>query len=360
MTGLVRTAVRVEGVVQGVGFRPFVYTLATGLGLTGLVGNDLDGVFVEVEGPVAAVSEFLLLLERDAPPLARIERVTTRAITPRRSASFAIAASEPAGSTGSTGSTGPGGSAGRRRTLVSADTATCADCLRELSDPADRRFGYPFINCTNCGPRFTIVRDVPYDRPLTTMAAFAMCEPCAAEYHDPADRRFHAQPTCCPACGPRLALRDPAGNVLDGEPLARAAELLAHGRVLAVKGLGGYHLAADATCEEAVARLRARKHREDKPFAVMAADLAAARRLAEIDTAAADLLTSPARPIVLLPRRMGTAVAAATAPGNRQLGIMLPYTPLHHLLLAALGETGQAGEAGHSGEPGILGPGRWC
>ena len=346
MTGLIRTAVRVEGVVQGVGFRPFVYTLATGLGLTGLVGNDLDGVFVEVEGPVAAVSEFLLLLERDAPPLARIERVTTSAMAPRRSASFAIAASEPAGG------------AGRRRTLVSADTATCADCLRELSDPADRRFGYPFINCTNCGPRFTIIRDVPYDRPLTTMAAFAMCQQCAAEYHDPADRRFHAQPTCCPACGPRLALRNPAGDVLAGEPLApeplapepaapepvaAAAELLAHGRILAVKGLGGYHLAADAACEEAVALLRARKHREDKPFAVMVADLAAARRLVDVDTAAADLLTSPARPIVLLPRRMGAAVAAATAPGNRQLGIMLPYTPLHHLLLAALAEAGQDG-----------------
>jgi hydrogenase maturation protein HypF len=340
-SGLIRTAVRVEGVVQGVGFRPFVYTLATGLGLVGHVGNDLDGVFVEVEGPDAAVSEFLLLLEREAPPLARIERVTTRAISPRRSASFDIAASEPAGAAGP-------GTAGRRRTLVSADTATCADCLRELSDPADRRFGYPFINCTNCGPRFTIVRDVPYDRPLTTMAAFAMCEPCAAEYHDPADRRFHAQPTCCPACGPRLAVRDPAGNVLDGEPLAAAADLLRQGRVLAVKGLGGYHLAADAACEEAVALLRARKHREDKPFAVMAADLAAARRLAEVDTAAADLLTSPARPIVLLPRRMGTRmgtqpeanVAAATAPGNRQLGVMLPYTPLHHLLLAALGQDG--------------------
>ena len=333
MTGLIRTAVRVEGVVQGVGFRPFVYTLATGLGLVGLVGNDLDGVFVEVEGPVAAVSEFLLLLERDAPPLARIERITTRTIPPRRSASFAIAASEPAGPAG------PGGSA-QRRTLVSADTATCADCLRELADPADRRFGYPFINCTNCGPRFTIVRDVPYDRPLTTMAAFAMCEPCAAEYHDPADRRFHAQPTCCPACGPRLALRNPAGDLLDGEPLAGAAELLARGRVLAVKGLGGYHLAADAACEKAVALLRARKHREDKPFAVMVADLAAARRLAEVDSAAADLLTSQARPIVLLPRRPEVAVAAATAPGNRHLGIMLPYTPLHHLLLAALAEAG--------------------
>src|SRR5271166_2814517 len=344
-SGLIRTAVRVEGIVQGVGFRPFVYTLATGLGLTGLVGNDLDGVFVEVEGPEAAVSEFLLLLERDAPPLARIERVTTRAIAPRRSASFTIAASEPPGHMG------PGWSARWRRTLVSADTATCADCLRELADPADRRFGYPFINCTNCGPRFTIVRDVPYDRPLTTMAAFAMCEPCAAEYHDPADRRFHAQPTCCPACGPRLALRDPAGNALAGDPLApdplapepvaAAAELLRQGRILAVKGLGGYHLAADAASEEAVALLRARKHREDKPFAVMAADLAAARRLAEVDTAAADLLTSPARPIVLLPRRPeaapDAAVAAATAPGNRQLGIMLPYSPLHHLLLAALG-----------------------
>src|SRR5712691_2115928 len=316
--GTVRTAVRVEGVLQGVGFRPFVYGLATGLGLTGLVGNDLDGVFVEVEGPEPAVSEFLLRLERDAPPLARIEHVTARPITPRRGASFTIAASD---------------SAGPRRTLVSADTATCADCLRELADPADRRFGYPFINCTNCGPRFTIVKDVPYDRPLTTMAGFPMCEQCAAEYHDPADRRFHAQPACCPACGPRLALH-PA--TAEGDPLAAAAELLRQGQILAVKGLGGYHLAADAACEQAVARLRARKHREDKPFAVMAADLAAARRLAEVDPAAAGLLTSTARPIVLLPRQPGAGVARATAPGNRQLGIMLPYTPLHHLLLAAV------------------------
>jgi len=251
----VRTAVRVEGVVQGVGFRPFVYALATGLGLTGLVGNDLDGVFAEVEGPAAAVGEFLRRLERDAPPLARIERVTATAITPRRpaEAGFVIAPSET--------------ETGLRRTLVSADTATCADCLRELGDPADRRCKYPFINCTNCGPRFTIVRDVPYDRPLTTMAPFVMCERCAAEYHDPADRRFHAQPVCCPACGPRLALNDDATD-----PLEAAAELLRHGQILAVKGLGGYHLAADAACEQAVAELRQRKHREDKPFAVMAAD----------------------------------------------------------------------------------------
>jgi hydrogenase maturation protein HypF len=326
----VRTAVRVEGVVQGVGFRPFVYALATGLGLTGLVGNDLDGVFAEVEGPAAAVSEFLRKLERDAPPLARIERVTATAVTPRQSAEFVIAASDAA--------------SGLRRTLVSADTATCADCLRELSDPADRRHEYPFINCTNCGPRFTIVRDVPYDRPLTTMAPFEMCQRCAAEYHDPADRRFHAQPTCCPACGPRLALDDDTLDDDSTDPLRAAAGLLRRGQILAVKGLGGYHLAADATCEQAVAALRARKHREDKPFAVMAADLAAARQLAEIDETAADLLTSAARPIVLLPRREkarekaapGTAVAPATAPANRQLGVMLPYTPLHHLLLQAV------------------------
>jgi hydrogenase maturation protein HypF len=311
----VRVAIRVEGVVQGVGFRPFVYSLATGLGLTGLVGNDTDGVFAEVEGPQATVNEFLKRLTEDAPPLARIETVSTRAISPARSEkSFVIAASE---------ATGP------RRTLVSADTATCLDCLRELGDPADRRYCYPFINCTNCGPRFTIVRDVPYDRPRTTMAPFAMCPPCAAEYHDPADRRFHAQPACCPACGPRLTLD---GDAQD--PIKHAAELLQQGKILAVKGLGGYHLAADAAAEEAVAALRARKHREDKPFAVMAQDLAAAAALAGIDEAAAALLTSPARPIVLLPRRDSADVATQTAPGNRQLGIMLPYTPLHHLLLA--------------------------
>src|ERR1700748_255389 len=305
----VRTAVQVEGVVQGVGFRPFVYALATGLGLTGLVATALDGVFAEFEGPEAAVAEFLGRLELQAPPLARIERVTTRALRPVRSASFVIAASAS--------------QTGLRRTLVSADTATCADCLRELADPADRRHGYPFINCTNCGPRFTIVRDVPYDRPLTTMAPFTMCERCAAEYHDPADRRFHAQPTCCPACGPRLRLQNQPGLKkqlgLDHHetPTQAAAGLLRRGRVLAVKGLGGYHLAADTACEQAVAALRQRKNREDKPVAGMAADPAAAAELAEVDEAAAALLTSPARPIVLLPRRPGTTVAQGTAPGHR-------------------------------------------
>jgi hydrogenase maturation protein HypF len=327
----IRTAVRVQGVVQGVGFRPFVYSLATSLGLGGLVGNDVDGVFAEVEGEPAAVEEFLAALARDAPPLARIERITTTAMRPHGTASFSIAPSPPGGP--------------QRRTLVSADTATCADCLAELADPGDRRFGYPFINCTNCGPRFTIVRDVPYDRPRTTMAPFTMCERCAAEYHDPADRRFHAQPVCCPACGPALSVLDPAGTALPGEPLATAAALLRQGQVLAVKGLGGYHLAVDASSETAAAALRARKHREDKPFAVMVPDVAAARRLCEVDQAAAGLLTSSRRPIVLLPRRPGPGVgnagsaggvAAAVAPGNRQLGLMLPYTPLHHLLLADL------------------------
>ncbi len=308
--------------MQGVGFRPFVYSLATSLGLGGLVGNDSDGVFAEVEGPPEAVEKFLLALERDAPPLARIERITTAALPLRGSTSFSIALSE----------SGP-----ERRTLVSADTATCTDCLAELTDPGDRRFGYPFINCTNCGPRFTIVRDVPYDRPLTTMASFVMCDRCAAEYHDPADRRFHAQPTCCPACGPRLSLLDRDGTELSGQPLTAAAGLLRQGMVLAVKGLGGYHLAVDASSEEAAAALRARKHREDKPFAVMVADVPEASRLCEVDEAAATLLASSRRPIVLLPRRPGAGVAPSVAPGNRQLGVMLPYTPLHHLLVQDAG-----------------------
>jgi len=328
--------VRVEGIVQGVGFRPFVYALATSLGLGGLVGNDMDGVFAEIEGDTAAVERFLVLLEQQAPPLARIERVTTSGLRPTGATEFAIAPSEGAGGTA------------QRRTLVSADTATCADCLTELADPADRRFGYPFINCTNCGPRFTIVRDVPYDRALTTMSGFAMCERCSAEYHDPADRRFHAQPVCCPACGPRLTLLDASGAEHPGtaapgtDPIAGAAAVLRAGKVLAVKGLGGYHLAVDAASEPAAAALRGRKHREDKPFAVMVADIAAARELAEVDDVAAALLASPRRPIVLLPRREDGAgqdgpgqVAPSVAPGNRQLGIMLPYTPLHHLLLRA-------------------------
>jgi hydrogenase maturation protein HypF len=381
----IRTAVRVEGIVQGVGFRPFVYSLATSLGLGGLVGNDTDGVFAEVEGDATAVQQFLVLLEQQAPPLARIERVTIRDLRLTGSAAFVIAPSETAADPA--GPAGPGQVARAARTRVSADTSTCGDCLTELADPGDRRFGYPFINCTNCGPRFTIIRDVPYDRALTTMSAFDMCALCAAEYHDPADRRFHAQPVCCPACGPRLALLDAAGTLLSGQEesgqgesgqgesgqgesgqgagagacgrvagagaIAGAAAMLRAGRVLAVKGVGGYHLAVDAGNEAAAAALRERKHREDKPFAVMVADVAAARRLCEVDDVAAALLTSARRPIVLLPRQaappaggspagpsvapsVAQSVAPSVAPGNRQLGIMLPYTPLHHLLLREL------------------------
>jgi len=322
----IRTLVQVAGVVQGVGFRPFVYALATRLGLAGLVGNDSAGVFIEIEGPAPRVRDFLVLLEQDAPPLARIDAVRTFVIEPRGGAGFCIAASAPGG---------------HRQALISADSATCADCLAELADPGDRRFGYPFINCTNCGPRFTIVLDVPYDRPLTTMAGFALCAACAAEYHDPADRRFHAQPVCCPACGPRLRLLDAGGGEVPvPDVVVAAAARLAAGEVLAVKGLGGYHLAVDAGSEPAAAALRARKHREDKPFALMAASLEAARGLCSIDEIAASLLTSRMRPIVLLPRLRGpggTPVAESVAPGTRQLGVMLPYTPLHHLLLRALG-----------------------
>ena len=336
----VRTAVRVEGVVQGVGFRPFVYGLATSLGLSGLVGNDVDGVFAEIEGDAGNVARFLELLEQQAPPLARIERVLTTSIRPVGSAGFTIAASQPAG---------------QRRALVSADSATCADCLRELADPADRRYRYPFINCTNCGPRFTIVRDVPYDRPFTTMSGFQMCARCAAEYHDPADRRFHAQPVCCPACGPRLRLLAPDGSPLPGSagPITAAAALLLAGQIVAIKGLGGYHLAVDAGNEAAAAALRARKHREDKPFAVLVPDLATARDLCELDETGQGLLTSARRPIVLSPRRAAAAgqIAPSVAPGNSQLGLMLPYTALHHLLLEEVSRPIVATSGNVSDEP---------
>jgi hydrogenase maturation protein HypF len=316
-----RTRIRVEGVVQGVGFRPFVHALANRYRLGGLVGNDTGGVFIEIEGAVADVRAFRSALHREAPPLAVIERVTADSVPARGETRFVIAPSAPGG---------------ERQTLIAPDSATCADCLRELFDPADRRYRYPFLNCTNCGPRFTIIRDVPYDRPMTTMADFRMCADCAREYHDPADRRFHAQPVCCPACGPvpRLVAADSSPVV--GDPVDTAAELLADGAVLAIKGLGGFHLAVDAAHDGAVTALRSRKHRADKPFALMARDLEAAHRLGEIGPAEERLLTGAARPIVMLRRRPEAPVAAGVAPGNHFLGVMLPYTPLHHLLLDRL------------------------
>jgi hydrogenase maturation protein HypF len=311
----VRVAVRVAGVVQGVGFRPFVHQLAVRLGLSGFVGNDVHGVFAEVEGPRSGVDRFVGALEAEAPLLAVVEDVRVREIPAAGGAGFRIVGS-PRG--------------GGADTLISADSATCDDCLRELTDPANRRFRYPFVNCTNCGPRFTIVRGVPYDRPLTTMAAFAMCAACKQEYEDPADRRYHAQPVCCPACGPTLRF-GPGG----GDPVLAAVEALREGKVVAIKGLGGYHLAVGARHEEAARRLRQRKHREDKPFAVMVADTRQARELAEVDAAAEKALTGRRRSIVLLPKKAD--LADAVAPGNRRIGLMLPYTPLHHLLLERTG-----------------------
>ncbi|HEY2192857.1 MAG TPA: carbamoyltransferase HypF [Actinomycetospora sp.] len=319
-----RVRVRVSGIVQGVGFRPFVHALATAHDLGGFVGNDDAGVVAEVEGRLESVDAFLASLRQRPPALAVVESVTTAALAPRGERTFVIGASAVTG---------------HRDALVSADTATCADCLAEMSDPADRRHRYPFTNCTHCGPRFTIVRDVPYDRATTTMAGFAMCGACAGEYHDPADRRFHAQPTCCPACGPTLRLIGVDGwaGTVRADPLRAAAALLADGAVLAVKGLGGYHLAARADDDAAVTRLRKGKHRDEKPFALMAPDLARAGELVVVDGAAAAVLSSRRRPITLLRRRPGAPVADAVAPGNRDLGVMLPYTPLHHLLTAELG-----------------------
>ena len=311
-----RVRVRVEGTVQGVGFRPFVFRLAAELGLAGSVANDERGVVAEVEGPPGAVAAFLERLGPEAPPLARVERVAAEERPAAGTAGFTIA---------------PSARRGTADALVSPDSATCADCLAELFDPADRRHRYPFVNCTNCGPRFTIVTGVPYDRPATTMAGFAMCAACRAEYADPADRRFHAQPNACPDCGPRARLVGEDGAV---DAVAAAAERLAAGAIVAVKGLGGYHLACRADDEAAVARLRARKHREDKPFALLAADVAAAAALVELGPEETALLAARERPIVLAPRRPGAAVAAAVAPGARELGVMLPYSPLHHLLAA--------------------------
>jgi hydrogenase maturation protein HypF len=321
-----RARVRVTGTVQGVGFRPYVYRLAGELGLDGWVLNDELGVLVEVQGRGPAVERFIERLPVEAPPLAAVEAVAAEEL-PLGSGDrgFRILASA---------------SAGDSEALVSPDMATCEDCLRELFDPADRRYRYPFINCTNCGPRFTIVRDVPYDRPLTTMARFEMCERCRAEYDDPTDRRFHAQPNACPDCGPALCLLDAEGKPLGiDDPLGAAVEALAGGLIVAVKGLGGWHLACDAARARAVTELRTRKHREEKPFALMARDLPAARSLVELSPADEQLLSARERPIVIARRRPGTRVAAAAAPGRPDLGVMLPYSPLHHLLLADVGTT---------------------
>ncbi len=320
---VLRWRIAVRGLVQGVGFRPFVHATATTLGLAGSVINDSDGVQIEIQGTPADLEAFRRRLTESAPPLAVVEEVWVAEIDPVTAAGFTIGDSVHS-------STG--------RTLASPDVATCADCLADLADPTNRRYRHPFVSCTNCGPRFTIITGLPYDRAATTMAGFPMCRACAGEYTDPTDRRFHAQPIACPDCGPRLEFRSPGGSIRgDREALAHARARLAAGDVLAIKGIGGYHLACDARNDAAVTRLRGRKRRGDKPFAVMIADVAGARRLADVGDAEAGLLTDPARPIVLLRRRDRT-LSPAVAPGNPDIGVLLPYTPLHTLLFGLPGD----------------------
>jgi len=329
-----RKSIRVQGVVQGVGFRPFVYRLVAEEGLAGLIGNDTDGVIIELEGPERRIKAFLARLAAETPPLARIDSVATADLTPTGETTFRIVASEILGQVG---------------TGIPADAAICPDCLRELFDPTDRHYRYPFLNCTNCGPRFTITRRIPYDRPQTSMAMFPMCPECQAEYDDPLNRRFHAQPNACWRCGPQVWLesgvptnrssfvgwKSPDGvRIEPSDPIAETIERLLRGDILAIKGIGGFHLAVDAMSEEAVTRLRERKHRYGKPLAIMVRDLAAARSLCDLSAEEETLLKTPACPIVLARARQGNGVAPSVAPGIPWLGVFLPYAPLQHLLFA--------------------------
>ena len=319
-TQLARRGLLVRGVVQGVGFRPFVYRLAMEELLAGFIGNDTDGVTIEIEGPEQRVEAFLGRLRADAPPLSRIDSITVRVLPATGEAGFRIVASEVLG---------------RVSTGIPADAATCADCLRELNDPVDRRYRYPFLNCTNCGPRFTITRRIPYDRPQTSMAKFKMCASCQAEYDDPLNRRFHAQPNACWTCGPRTWLENAAGASIEADdPVTACIDRLMAGEIMAIKGIGGFHLCADATNEAAIMRLRERKHRYGKPLAVMVKDLQAARGLCTLTPEEEALLTTAARPIVLARLREQSGLAPSIAPGIPWLGVFLPYAPLQHLLFA--------------------------
>ncbi|MGO9687106.1 MAG: carbamoyltransferase HypF [Syntrophobacteraceae bacterium] len=317
-----RVLVKVRGIVQGVGFRPFIFQLARRCGLNGWVRNQSDGVEIEVAGPAESVRDFIGSISSEPPPLARIVTIETTCLPYQHLEGFKIIGSRTLES---------------RSTLISPDACTCADCLGELLDPLDRRFRYPFINCTNCGPRYTIIKDIPYDRDKTTMAHFQMCPECRREYDDPLDRRFHAQPNACWECGPGVWLEDAQGNRIAArdEAVVKTVALLDAGSIVAIKGLGGFHLAVKATDEAAVSRLRSRKIREQKPFAVMFPELDDIRRCCHLNGEEENLLKSPARPIVLLARRStetGLPVAGSVAPKNRYLGVFLPYTPLHSLL----------------------------
>ena len=316
---LKRLNLQIEGIVQGVGFRPFVFSLARANSLSGWVLNNSRGVEIEIEGPEQALNSFFCQLEKNPPPLSRIISIKRKEIPPAGGTAFSILESKELSD---------------RVPFISPDNDVCDDCIRELFDTADRRYLYPFINCTNCGPRYTIIRDIPYDRDKTTMQPFTLCPECSREYYDPLDRRFHAQPIGCWQCGPRLALCDESGQeIAAADPLQKSIELLLAGRIAAIKGLGGFHLAVDAATEEAVQRLRARKHREEKPFAIMVRDIEQARRICFISAQEEEILASKLKPILLLRKKPGHGMAESVAPRNPFFGIMLPYTPVHHLLL---------------------------
>ena len=333
-----RRRLAVRGIVQGVGFRPFVHRLATDLALDGEVRNDASGVTIVLQGPAAALDAFVARLAAEAPRLARIDSVEARALPVAPALrGFAIA----------------GSARGRVATAIGPDSAICDDCLRDLFEPSNRRWRYAFVNCTNCGPRYTITRALPYDRATTSMAPFAQCPACLAEYRSPQDRRFHAEPNACPACGPRLALASIDGTPIAGDAIAATLRLLRAGRIVAVKGLGGYHLACDARNAQAVATLRARKSREAKPLALMAADVASLAAWTVAGDAEAALLASAERPIVLLRKRPGADQAfPGIAPGLAWLGAMLPYTPLQYLLFHEA--AGRPAGCGWLGEPQAL------
>ena len=327
-SGILRRRICLRGIVQGVGFRPFVYTLARNIGIRGFILNSSSGVTIEAEGTEPALDEFIRSLHHP-PPLAHVEEVTTAELDPLGDEVFEIKASLPVDG---------------EFALISPDVATCDDCLRDIDDPENRRFGYPFTNCTNCGPRYTIIQDIPYDRPMTTMSGFHMCADCQAEYHDPANRRFHAQPNACPMCGPSVALAQrgtsfPANDAYaagqkSSDVFREVRRLLRDGAIVAVKGLGGFQLACDAANGSAVRDLRSRKKRSDKPFALMARDIADVEKLCLVTAADRELLFSPQRPIVILHRRPDANIVPDLAPGNKTLGVMLAYTPLHYLLFA--------------------------
>lgn len=315
-----REKISVNGIVQGVGFRPFIHNLAKKYHLAGFVANTSTGVEIEIEGSKGSLNQFIKEVKINAPPLSVITDIQSGFIKPLLDDDFTIKPSDARVSVA---------------TLISPDVAICEDCYRELFDPQDRRYLYPFINCTNCGPRYTIIENIPYDRPYTSMKSFVMCPDCQAEYNDPSNRRFHAQPNACPVCGPQVSLHDAMGQKLDSsDPVSKTADLLKSGKILAIKGLGGFHLAVDATNEEAVMKLRKRKGREEKPLAIMVTDIKIASAICNLMKDEEQILASFQHPIVLAYKKRSHGIAHSVAPGNDRFGIMLPYTPLHHILMS--------------------------